>query len=243
MQFTKHEASEAIPLQIEEYVKEKIPLPYEQKYLDAFKSESPPSLIPLSEKAQPSNTSIVMEYTPLGNVAMWYDIKKESFCYHSDSTIPYRFLEVVARKYVITNNCKHLFVDMEQELQRYKDKQKEKIVSKPITETTNSVFAKFKNYNTNNSKSSVSAPSSQAISVKKTNNINNSNARADNKNTNNDNDYVLKENANRYTYEGRFSNFKPLIKVDKKLTDKRLALSFNDFKKLLHTSGSAAVTN
>jgi hypothetical protein len=42
---------------------------------------------------------------------------------------------------------------------------------------------------------------------------------------------LLKENANRYTWEGRLSNFCPLKKIDKKIVNKNLALSFADYKK------------
>ena len=38
----------------------------------------------------------VIEKTPQGNVLMIYDNLRESFKYYSDSTIPYRYLEVVA---------------------------------------------------------------------------------------------------------------------------------------------------
>ena len=43
---------------------------------------------------------------------------------------------------------------------------------------------------------------------------------------------LLKENANRYTWEGRLTNFCPLKKIDKKLLDKKLAMTYADFKKI-----------
>ena len=43
---------------------------------------------------------------------------------------------------------------------------------------------------------------------------------------------VLKENANRYTCEGRLANFSFLKKPDRKVIDKKYAMSFADFKKL-----------
>jgi hypothetical protein len=50
--------------------------------------------------------------------------------------------------------------------------------------------------------------------------------------SNGNQDVLLKENANRYTLEGRFLDYNILQKVDRKVNDKRLALSFSDFKKL-----------
>ena len=43
---------------------------------------------------------------------------------------------------------------------------------------------------------------------------------------------LVKENANRYTWEGRLTNFCPLKKIDKKLLDKKLAMTYADFKKI-----------
>ena len=43
---------------------------------------------------------------------------------------------------------------------------------------------------------------------------------------------LLKENANRYTWEGRLANMNLLKKVDRKVVDKKYAMSFADFKRL-----------
>ena len=61
-------------------------------------------------------TKFIIENTPLGNVNMCYNHEKESFEYYSDKTMPYRYLEPVARKYVCIFLCKDLYVDMEEEL-------------------------------------------------------------------------------------------------------------------------------
>ena len=42
----------------------------------------------------------------------------------------------------------------------------------------------------------------------------------------------LKEKANRYTWEGRLTNFCPLKKIDKKVIDKKLNMTYAEFKKL-----------
>ena len=47
-------------------------------------------------------------------------------------------------------------------------------------------------------------------------------------------DMLLKENANRYTWEGRLTNMNLLKKIDRKLIDKKYAMTFADFKKLQH---------
>ena len=50
--------------------------------------------------------------------------------------------------------------------------------------------------------------------------------------TKEDEKILLKERANRYTYEGKFANFNFLQKIERKVFNKKLALSFADFKKI-----------
>lgn len=46
---------------------------------------------------------------------------------------------------------------------------------------------------------------------------------------------LLKENANRYTWKGRLIDFCPLKKIDRKISDKKLAMTYADFKKIHQT--------
>lgn len=181
----------------------------------------------------------VMEYTPLGNVLMIYDKERETFKYYSDNTIPYRYLEVVGRKYAKQFGCKRIFVDMEEELKMAEEKwekeriekadreEKERMLKeeaiknhKPIEEKKN-VFAKFKSYNKEAGTGHVNTapPPKNSIPNKLTEKQENEKI-------------LIKERANRYTYEGKFANFNFLKKVDRKVVDKKFALSFAEFKKL-----------
>ena len=183
--------------------------------------------------------SFIIEKTPLGNVAMMYNNKKLSFEYYSDSTIPYRYLEPVSRKYVLTFQCKPIYVDMEHELNEYERKLDEKEKEKkereimeneekkqnkmiPTIPAKKNVFAKFKDYNkeAGSGKVNMAPPPKNSIpsGVKKEANPNEK--------------VILKERANRYSCEGRFSNFSIIQKVDRKKVDKKFAMSFADFKKL-----------
>lgn len=177
----------------------------------------------------------VMEKTPIGNVIMIYQKERESFKYYSDCNIPYRYLEVVARKYVKFFNCRPIFVDMEEELRLFEEKwekeqefkkikeedKKEEEQKKDIKiEPKKNVFAKFKSYNKDaGSKISMAPPPK--------NNITKHVAE-----TKENEKIVLKERANRYTYEGKFANFNFLQKVERKVFNKKLALTFADFKKM-----------
>lgn len=184
----------------------------------------------------------VIEKTPLGNVAMIYNNKKQSFDYFSDNTIPYRYLEPVSRKYVLTFQCKTIYVDMEEELKDYERKLEEKEKEKKekelmeIEEKENekkksnfnpvpvkkNVFAKFKDYNKEAGSGRVNMvpPPKNSIpsGVKKEANPNEK--------------IILKDRANRYSFEGRFSNFSIIQKVDRKKVDKKFAMTFADFKKM-----------
>jgi hypothetical protein len=181
-----------------------------------------------------------MEFTPQGNVLMKYDKNKESFIFYSDNTIPYRYLEVVGRKFVKQFNCRPLFVDMEEELklaeekwekerkekeekeEEEKRKKEEAIKNKaPIEEKKKNVFAKFKSYNKESGTGHVvtAAPPKNSIPNKKL-----TRAQENEK-------VLLKQKANRYTYEGKMANFSFIKKIDRKVVDKKFAMSFADFKK------------
>lgn len=186
----------------------------------------------------------VLETTPLGNVFMRYNNEKKSFEYFSNNTIPYRFLEAIARKYVITYQCKPIFVDIEEELKRAEEKydedklkEQEKLNQAKINNNNNSninnnkdLLVKLKNYNKDVNTSAHVLP--QAKNRNTSNFVLPPQIKANLPNTSSTSDkHLLKENANRYTWEGRLSSFNPLQTIDKKLVNKTLSMSFADFKK------------
>ena len=57
------------------------------------------------------------ETTPQGDVIMTYDADRAVFCYYCDKrSVQFKYLEPVARKYVIAHGCKRLYVDFRKEL-------------------------------------------------------------------------------------------------------------------------------
>lgn len=189
----------------------------------------------LTKRLEKLKNSFIMEKTPLGNVVMYYNANRESFEYYSDSTIPYRFLEVIARKYVITFKCRFIYVMMEEELKKYEKKMELQEIQKQknqeeqmrmntlLGNTKKNVFATFKSYNKESGSGRVVKAPPPKNSIP-----NNNKMYSKNKNDK----IILKENANRYTYEGRFSNFCPLKKIERKQVDKKYSISFSEFKKL-----------
>ena len=82
-----------------------------------------------------------------------------------------------------------------------------------------SVFAKLKSYNKEVLKTANIVKPNATVHVQEENE-----------------DVIVKETANRYTWDGRFQDYKMLQKIDKKLTDKRLGIRFSDFKKMQGTA-------
>jgi hypothetical protein len=164
----------------------------------------------------------IIEYSPLGNVVMRYNELKGSFEYFSNNTIPYRYLEAIGRKYVITFKCKPLFIDLEEELKKGK-----------IEDVNNS------NSNSNSNKNMLVQlnKSLNNMPMKNRNENNLINMKGININDSNSNKkQILKEKSNRYTWEGRLTNFNPLKKIDRKIVDKKYGLSYADFKRMKLTN-------
>jgi len=190
----------------------------------------------INNKLEKLMNNYILEHTPLGNIYMRYNNNKGSFEYFSNNTIPYRYLEPVGRKYVMTYWCKPIFFDIADELKKaeikYDDKKKkdeEEAKKNELDPKQNykSIVAKIKRYNTdkksnpinsiqNRSKKNNLPPQIKAILPS----VNQTSVKQ-----------LLKENANRYTWEGRLTGFSPLKRVDMTIVDKNLSLSYADFKK------------
>jgi hypothetical protein len=91
--------------------------------------------------------SIIIENTPVGSVLMFYKCdefdKTGMFYYYSNNTIPYGLLEVVARKYVCTYDCKCLYIDSD-------ISEPKKKIPVDVPRVNKGVFVTFKNYTSAN---------------------------------------------------------------------------------------------
>jgi hypothetical protein len=135
----------------------------------------------------------ITETTPRGDVLMYYSSKLGTFVYHSHTKeIPYNYLETVARKYVIEYNCKKLYIDIRKEyekgVQKYKEikaKEEKNAADGGVDETKEKenkkkqIFANFKTYN----------------------------RKGEVHNKQKDKIYILKEQANRYSYRGKIEEY------------------------------------
>jgi hypothetical protein len=139
---------------------------FEDKYKSVYKRmKQENKFYSQPQESENLKNSYVMEYyANYGNIIMKYDMTNKSFHYFADKTVPYRYLEPVARKYVIYNNCLSLYCDMDIELNRlesekleYKEDQEDNVVVKKT------VFAKLKH--------SLEKPKDKKIFIKTNTNI------------------------------------------------------------------------
>ena len=129
--------------------KESETIKYEDKYLKEYNDLEEKEY---SKKAlETLHDCVVEEKTEKhGLIKIMYNIEKNQFFYYTDKikSVPYSILDVVARKYVIENDCKCIFININDEIKQLEEKRLEDKNKK--TETTNnndSVFVNFKNYN------------------------------------------------------------------------------------------------
>ena len=82
----------------------------------------------------PPSHAHVRETTPQGDVIMSYDADREMFCYYCDKrSVQFKYLEPLARKYVVEHGCKRLYVDIRQTATQ------SVTATQPVTATTQSV--------------------------------------------------------------------------------------------------------
>ena len=138
--------------------------------------------------------NVIREETPRGGVLMYYSHELESFIYYSKTKeIPYKYLETLARKYVIIYDCKKLYIDIRKEyengLNKYNEMKENKNQGGVVVggggdgggdKKKKQLFVSFKTYNRKGE-----------VNIKQKDKI-----------------YILKEKANRYSYRGKIEEYK-----------------------------------
>lgn len=84
---------------------------YLEKYKEQLKNIGEPKITTVTENSHRT----IIETTPVGTVAMLYDYGRSAFVYYSNTSIPNKILNVVARKYAIQFYTPHLLVRNETE--------------------------------------------------------------------------------------------------------------------------------
>jgi len=171
---------------------------FENKYFSEYDQlkDDPEAPIPAAK-------SHVRETTPQGDVIMTYDAERATFCYYCDKrTVQFKYLEPVARKYVIEHGCKRLYIDIRKEL--IKAKEAAKAPPPPSPKNTHTqVFAQLKKYSNIISKTGSmhsASPALPTISEGKGASTNPSPTSTP---------IGLKEQVTKYLYCGRLDEFNP----------------------------------
>jgi len=204
--------------------------PYENKYYDRFEQLECEDLEEDTVKGMKNNA--LYETTPKGKVIMYYDFEKESFVYYCDTKdIPYLYLETVARKYALTYNCKKIVVDIKKEMENAKQSN----VKQTNVKQSN---VKQTNVNqTNTTKSNLSTIYENTSSTKKANDMFASFKSYNRKGTGGsksmNKNFVLRQNANRYSYNGKVSQYPILKTYDYKIEKPMEKMDYETFKKLM----------
>jgi hypothetical protein len=93
---------------LEEYISKR------NKRYDILIANSEQKKVPTQEiEIKINKSNILFESTPLGNIIMTYNQEKNEFEYYANRSFPYRILEIVAKKYVTTFGCIHIYKYME----------------------------------------------------------------------------------------------------------------------------------
>ena len=149
------------------------------------------------------NSRILYESTPRGNIVMFYDVYKDGFSYYSDQTgIPYKVLNAVAMKYVITFRCRDFFMDETISSSPFiqynkddekKEQDKKNNIMKQMSSNNQSLpFVKFKGRQTTTQPSEMIG-STQVVQQQSSNIM------------------IMKEYVNnRFIYKGKTKNWSPL---------------------------------
>ena len=198
-------------------------IPYEVKWFDEFDDnggeEGEEGEEELTEDFV-NNLSLntVTETTPRGDVLMYYSSKMGSFVYHSRTKeIPYKYLETVARRYVIEYNCKKLYIDIRKEYEKGVNKYKE-IKAKEDKAAADAKDGKVEDVKENKKKQIFA-------------NLKTYNRKGEVHNKQKDKIYILKEQANRYSYRGKIEEYSE-AKVESCLDKNGKDIDFASFKKM-----------
>ena len=93
-----------------------IPLKYEDKYIDKYENLENTKITRNTMKRL--EVSFVSENTPQGIIWLTLDIERQGFKYYANKTnIQYKYLEVLARKFCISCNCKSLYIPVNHDIE------------------------------------------------------------------------------------------------------------------------------
>ena len=174
--------------------------------------------------------NFIEEKSPRGIIYMAYDNSIDLYIYYSKTKdVPYKYLETVARKYVIDNKCLNIYVDYKEEyiqgLNKYKQmlQERKELLENKIKEKEQkqdednvenkkkNIFANFKSYN----KQDKSTKNNTDTTAK---------------------EYILTENSNHYKYKGNLDDYEQMLKQkasQESVLKEYEQIDFKDYKNMI----------
>jgi len=175
----------------DEDVKAEKELPYDNYYHLGLSQEE----VSKKETEENIGRGVVEEETPEGKIIMTFDDDNENYVYYGPKSVSYKYLETVARKYVIIFDCKDKYINIFHELYtawEKVEKQKEQDNNKVEDNKTTGIFASLKSYNNGTKGDIGTEKSKRADSQKKY--------------------AVVNEKANRYSCKGSYNDYLESLK-------------------------------
>ena len=105
---------------------------YEEKYNDIFDNFMDTYPVSESKDYNITTSSILVEYTPIGNVVMHYDEQDKSLVYYANRSLTTRQLQSVGRKFIVHFCCPQIIEEM-----RLEKEEKPKTPEKENADTEN----------------------------------------------------------------------------------------------------------
>jgi hypothetical protein len=148
-----------------------------------------------------------------GDVMMCYDHATLSFAYYARTgNIPYKYLETISRKYMIeTNAPREIHVDIRDEYKKAKDKTTVRAAATATatahqdpSQGDETPFVKLKSYNT---ASNLNLYTTTNETKDRTHKFATNEKKQDTSSSSSNAAVVIRENANRYSYRGKLSDF------------------------------------
>jgi hypothetical protein len=170
--------------------------------------------------------SYVMESTPNGNILMKYDMDEEGFVYWSDTnSIPYKYLEVVARKYVSQFCCKELYIGHEvYDIDSSSDDDFTDTDAELVSDNESDSVVSLVNDDESDNEQEKQKEESVFATFKKSNNTNN-------KGETQKREVICK---NKYIHRGKIKDFSFFVKPNRGDENEDEAITFSYFKQFMN---------
>lgn len=208
---------------------------YENKYIEEY-SELKDNDLNETLQEKKGVYPFIEETTPRGVVKLSYNSLDNCFIYYTDNNdIPYKYLETIARLYVIKHNCKNIYINYEKELNKLIEKHSkssESIENEVIDSSSNvqsvdnssySIFAKFRK----STSTATTTGGSRGADVTGGDGNGNGNGNGDGSR----NKWLIPEKTNKYIFKGKLRTYDEDYPVNENTKSEEININYSSFIK------------